>query len=231
MNNTVQKSKETLKSLRSRVMDAIRFSERYWMIYKETTFGIATIVDLNYKKIYIEVLFFPPNDSTNEKSRVKINVPIETQLDFEQIEKDPPLDEEGFVNAKKLINKLNELIDEEIDFYGSILKKEVDLLDESFENYSIDNNPYHRQIYIHFEDFYIKLNINFENYPVIPRFHFSKYLRQILRVRDLLNTEIIANWSESSPPHVIQIVENVAIMIAKRLKLTRPPQDAQTLNL
>ena len=47
-----------LEKLRLKVMDAIRFSEKFWMIYKEGTFGLATILDLIYRKSYIEVLFF-----------------------------------------------------------------------------------------------------------------------------------------------------------------------------
>ena len=43
-----------LSLLKSKISKAIRFSERYWMIYKQRSFGIATIIDLTYKKSYIE---------------------------------------------------------------------------------------------------------------------------------------------------------------------------------
>ena len=57
-----------LALLKSKISKAIRFSERYWMIYRQRSFGIATIIDLMYKKSYIEVLFLPTIDKTQEKA-------------------------------------------------------------------------------------------------------------------------------------------------------------------
>ena len=52
MNRT---KKEELELIRQKIIDAIRFSEHYWMIYRENTFGFSTIIDLNYKKILLFV--------------------------------------------------------------------------------------------------------------------------------------------------------------------------------
>ncbi|MFX1503289.1 MAG: hypothetical protein ACFFDH_20170, partial [Promethearchaeota archaeon] len=47
-----------LERLRLKILDAVRFSKRFWMTYRENTFGIASILNLIYKKSFIEVLFF-----------------------------------------------------------------------------------------------------------------------------------------------------------------------------
>ena len=65
-----------------------------------------------------------------------------------------------------------------------ILNKEVELLDERFENYIINNNLYFRKFRISFPFFVIKLKINFEKYPLLPSFSFSKTLLKIISERE-----------------------------------------------
>jgi hypothetical protein len=165
-----------LSLLKSKIIDAIRFSERYWMIFKEGTFGIATIIDLIYKKSYIEVLFFTNREVLNKGiPLVKIYTPT-TQFDFNEVLLEPDLDDDGTISPVKVIARLNELIQKEIKFHISVLEKEVQLLDEKYENYSINDNPYFRKILLYFPDYIIKLRINFENYPDIPNLSEKKQL-------------------------------------------------------
>lgn len=165
-----------LSLLKSKIIDAIRFSERYWMIFKEGTFGIATIIDLIYKKSYIEVLFFTNREVLNKGiPLVKIYTPT-TQFDFNEVLLEPDLDDDGTISPVKVIARLNELIQKEIKFHISVLEKEVQLLDEKYENYSINDNPYFRKILLYFPDYIVKLRINFENYPDIPNLSEKKQL-------------------------------------------------------
>ncbi len=163
--------------LKSKIIDAIRFSERYWMIFKEGTFGIATIIDLIYKRSYIEVLFFTNREVLNKGiPLVKIYSPSATQFDFNEVLINPDFDEDGTISPVKIIARLNDLIEKELIYHLDVLEKEVQLIDEKFENYSINENPYFRKILLHFPDYVVKLRINFENYPDLPNLSEKKQL-------------------------------------------------------
>ena len=163
--------------LKSKIIDAIRFSERYWMIFKEGTFGIATIIDLIYKRSYVEVLFFTNREVLNKGiPLVKIYSPSATQFNFNEVLINPDFDEDGTISPIKVIARLNELIEKELVYHLDVLEKEVQLIDEKFENYSISDNPYFRKILLHFPDYVVKLRINFENYPDLPNLSEKKQL-------------------------------------------------------
>lgn len=166
-----------LSRLKSKIIDAIRFSERYWLIYKENTFGIATIIDLMYKKSYIESLFFTKIDVAEKGvPLVKIYSPLGTQFNFNEVIINPELDEDGVVRPSKIIERLNILIDKEIKYHLNALNEEIRLIDKKFENYAIKDNPYFRKILIYFPNYSIELRINLENYPNIPSLSERKQL-------------------------------------------------------
>ncbi len=158
-----------LSLLKSKISKAIRFSERYWMIYKQKTFGIATIIDLSYKKSYIEVLFSPTIDKTQtQTSLVQIFTPGKTTFNFNEILIEPDTDEDGLVSPQKIIQRLNRLIKKEVNYHLTILNYELELLNEQFENYPIEGNPYFRKIIVYFPNYVVELRINIENYPEVP---------------------------------------------------------------
>ena len=165
-----------LSLLKSKIIDVIRFSERYWMIFKEGTFGIATIIDLIYKKSYIEVLFFTNREVLKGVPLVKIYTPSATQFDFNEILVNPNFDDDGTISPIKVIERLNEILEKELMYHLDVLEKELQLIDEKFENYSISDNPYFRKILLHFPDYVVKLRINFENYPDKPNLSEKKQL-------------------------------------------------------
>jgi len=155
-----------LERLRLKILDAIRFSRRFWMTYRENTFGIASILNLIYKKSFFEVLFFT-NKDVMEKGLplLKIYTPIEEEIDFNEIIVEPDFDEDGLISPSKIIGRMRKLIRREFQKHLALLENETKLIDEKFENYVIDNNPYHREIRISFPYFVLELNVNFENYP------------------------------------------------------------------
>ena len=159
-----------LEILRLKILRTLRFSERYWMIYKEKTFGIATILDLIYKRLYIEILFFT-NDDVNERGvpLIKIYTPTETRFDFNEIIVNPDIDKDGLVSPKKIMERVNKLIKKELKYHLAILDNEIQLIDEHFENSPVDGNPYFRKIRIYLPDLIIKFKINLENYPLEPK--------------------------------------------------------------
>ncbi len=169
-----------LSVLKSKIVDTIRSSEgseRYWMIYKKKTFGLATIIDLTYKKIYIEILFFTNEDVLKRGiPLVKIYTPTETKFDFNEVLVDPDFDEDGLINPMKIIKRVNNIIDNEVNYHLTVLDNEIQLLNENFENYLIDNIPYQRKILIYFPNYVVKLRIVLENYPDIPRLSEKKQL-------------------------------------------------------
>ncbi|MFX1366239.1 MAG: hypothetical protein ACFFCE_07075 [Promethearchaeota archaeon] len=221
-----------LERLRLKILDAVRFSRRFWMTYRENTFGIASILNLIYKKSFIEVLFFT-NQDVKDKGvpLLKIYTPLIDEFDFNEIIVDPDFDEDGLVSPKKIIERMRNLIRKEFQNHIMLLDREVELLDERFENYMVDSNPYNREFRISFPYFVIKLHINFEKYPLIPLFSFSRTLSKIISERDFIKEDIIKNWNELNPPHIYQIIEVICNIIEKRLKLDRLGPNSQHLIL
>lgn len=213
-------------------MDAIRFSSRYWMIYKENTFGIATILNLIYKKSFVEVLFFTNHDVMELGVPVlDIFTPIETEVDLNEVLLEPDFDTDGLVSPRKIIWKLNELIKSEFQFHISVLDEEVKLIKKSYENYMINDIPYFRDIRIYFPKFVIELKINFENYPLIPKFYFSDSLAKIITVKEFLTIDIFKDWNEEEPKHITQIVDKLIELIIQKLNLDKLLEDSQHLSL
>ena len=93
-----------LEMLRQKILKAIRYSKRFWLTYRENTFGIASIINLIYKKSFIEVLFFTNSDVIQKGvPLLKIYTPIEDEIDFSEIIFEPDLDSEGTIDPVKII--------------------------------------------------------------------------------------------------------------------------------
>jgi len=212
--------KEELELLRKKVFEAIRFSERYWLIYRQATFGLATVLDLEYKRSFIEVLFFT-NIDVLEKGvpLLKINTPIETAVDFNEILVDPDFDKDGLISPKKVIKRIDNLIEREFQHHLDVLNTEMNILNENFENFQINQIPYHRNIRIYFPGFYVELTVNFENYPLRPLFKFSKFLSRIISLEEFLDQEIIDNWDELNPPHIVGLIDKLVEIIISKLNI------------
>jgi len=219
-----------LERLRLKVLDAIRVSKRFWMTYRENTFGIASIIDLIYKKSFIEVLFFT-NSDVLEKGvpLLKIYTPLEDEIDFLEIIFEPDFDEDGLINPMKIIQRMRRLIRQEFQKRLGILNNEVELIDNKFENLQIKSNPYYREIRISYPNFATKLKIKFEKYPILPSFSFSKSLSRIITEREFNEEEIIRNWDIENPPHVLEIIEKICEIISKQVNLEPLKENSQYL--
>ena len=217
-----------LERLRQKILEAIRFSKRFWMTYRENTFGIASIINLVYKKSFIEVLFFT-NSDVIEKGvpLLKIYTPIEDEIDFSDLLYEPDFDVDGTVNPVKIIPRMRKLIRIEFQKHMNLLNSEVKLIDDKFENYQIKTNPYYREIRIYFPNFVIKLNINLEKYPFLPIFSFSKSLSKIISEREFSELDIIKNWHVENPPHIYEIVEKVCDLVPTLVKINDLKDNSQ----
>ncbi|MFX1257364.1 MAG: hypothetical protein ACFFAN_05875 [Promethearchaeota archaeon] len=221
-----------LESLRLKILDAIRVSERFWMIYRKKTFGIATILDLIYKRSYIEILFFTNKDVLElGVPLLKIRTPPDTQFDFNEVLVDPDFDEDGLISPKKIIKRVNKLIEKEIKYHLAILDKEILLIDKNFENKPIENNPYFRKIRIYLPKAILKLKINLENYPYIPQLSeknqiiIEKYIKTYRhRLKEILR-EKVRGEIRQKPEKVKIIRENILINtnILKNWNIKKPP--------
>ncbi len=221
-----------LERLRLKILGAIRVSKQFWMTYREDTFGIASIIDLIYKRSFIEILFFT-NSDVLEKGvpLLKIYTPIEDEIDFSGIIFNPDFDKDGFINPMKIIRRMRRLIRQEFQKRLEILNYEVELIDNKFENYQIRNNPYYREIRISYPNFATKLKIKFEKYPILPSFSFSRSLSRIITEKKFNQEEIIRNWDIENPPHVLEIIEKICEIISKQANLEPLKEDSQYLIL
>jgi ABC-type multidrug transport system ATPase subunit len=216
--------------LRAKILEAIRFSKKFWITYRENTFGIASIVNLIYKKSFFEVLFFT-NKDVLEKGvpLLKIYTPIEDEVDFNEIIFEPDFDEDGLISPIKIISRMRKLIRREFRKHLEILSKEVNLIDQKYENWAINNVPFHRKIRINFPILSISLDINFEKYPLLPKILFSKDLTRILSMNEFYEQEIIQGWNDADPLHIYEIVDNICNIIIKRLKIDPLADNSQHL--
>ena len=221
-----------LERLRLKILDAVRFSKRFWVTYRENTFGIASIINLIYKKSFIEVLFFT-NSDVIEKGvpLLKIYTPLEDEIDFNEILFEPDFDEDGLINPAKIIHHMRRLISSEFQSHLRILNTEIILVDEKFENYQIKTNPYDREIIISYPDFTLKLKINLEKYPFLPTFSFSRSLSKIITEREFTKDDMIKNWDTESPPHIYEIVERICDIVSARVKIKVLKENSQYLVL
>ena len=122
---------EELEHLSQKILKAIRFSKRFWMTYREDTFGISSIINLIYKKSFIEVLFFTNSDVIQKGvPLLKIYTPIEDEIDFNEILFEPDLDEEGMIDPTKILQRMRRLIRVEFLKHLEVLNSEVKLIDE-----------------------------------------------------------------------------------------------------
>ncbi|MHA1782957.1 MAG: hypothetical protein ACTSUL_05950, partial [Promethearchaeota archaeon] len=222
--------KSELEKLREKILEAIRGSRRFWMTYRENTFGIASILNLIYKRSFIEVLFFTKKDM-EEKGLppIKIYSPLEKEIDFKELTESPDFDDDGLVSPRKTLNRLRRLIRREFQKHVARLEKEVKLLDDLYENYQIGTFPYYREVRITFPDFFVELKINFEKYPLLPIFEFSMTLSKILSEKEFSETEFIKNWNEKNPPHVHEVIDEITKIICEKLQLKPLEKDSQFL--
>jgi len=221
-----------LERIRLKILDAVRFSKRFWMTYRESTFGIASIINLIYKKSFIEVLFFTNSDVIeNGVPLLKIYTPLEDEIDFNEILFEPDFDEDGLINPVKIIQRMRRLISSEFQNHLRILNTEIKLIDDKFENYQIKANPYDRDIRISYPDFTVKLKINLEKYPFLPTFSFSRSLSKIIPEREFTEDVMIKNWDTENPPHIYEIVERICDIVSARVKIKKLKEDSQYLVL
>jgi len=221
-----------LDRLRLKILDAVRISKRFWITFREGTFGIASIINLIYKKSFVEVLFFT-NTDVIEKGvpLLKIYTPLEDEIDFVEILIEPDFDEDGLISPKKIISRMRRLILREFQNHLGILDQEIKLIDDHYENYAIDNVPYHREIRISYSNFIISVDINFERYPLPPNISFSTTLAKIISQRDFYKQDIFSIWEVKDPPHIVELVDLLSELIADKLNINRLPQNSQFLDL
>ena len=216
--------------LRAKILEAIRFSKKFWITYRENTFGIASIVNLIYKRSFFEVLFFTNKDVLERGvPLLKIYTPIEDEIDFNEIIFEPDFDEDGLISPLKIISRMRKLIRKEFRKHLEILEEEVKLIDQKYENYALENVPYHREIRIFFPTFVVSLDINFEKYPLLPIMSFSKNLARILSEKEFYEQDIIQNWNEIQPPHIYEIVDEICEFVTKRVNMDSLKRNSQHL--
>ncbi len=227
MKNSNSSEKERL---RLKILDAIRFSKKFWMTYRENTFGIASIINLIYKKSFFEVLFFT-NKEVLEKGTplLKIYTPVEDELDFNEILFEPDFDDDGLISPRRIIYRMRKLIRREFRKHLQILDEEVKYIDQKYESYPIDNIPYYREIRVFFPNFVISLNINFEKHPLLPNISFSKTLSRIISEKKFFEQDVIKNWNEAKPVHIYEIVDELCRIIANRINMDPLKKNSQHL--
>lgn len=199
-----------MEKLKKKINEVIVYSEKYWMIYKLNTFGLAGFLDLRYKRSYIEVLFFTPSQARARNNlMIQINSPLLRELNFRKVFEQPCCDEEGFVNPLKVFQKIQELAKNEIQAYLYLLDNEIKKINEDYENYPVNNNPYIRNIVIRSDDMFFDYTIDFQNFPKKPILVFGKTLKKLMSEEEFNESEAINAWSEEAPLGIPYIIDEI----------------------
>lgn len=199
-----------MEKLKKKIKEVIVYSEKFWMIYKLNTFGLAGFLDLRYKRSYIEVLFFTPSQARARNNlMIQINSPLLRELNFRKIFEQPCCDEEGFVNPLEVFQKIQDLAQNEIQAYLYLLDNEIKKINEDYENYPVNNNPYIRNIVIRLENMLIEFTIDFQNFPKRPILTFGKELKKIITEEEFNELETMKSWSEEAPLGISYIIDEL----------------------
>jgi hypothetical protein len=199
-----------MEKLKKKIKEVIVYSEKFWMIYKLNTFGLAGFLDLRYKRSYIEVLFFTPSQARARNNlMIQINSPLLRELNFRKIFEQPCCHEEGFVNPLEVFQKIQDLAQNEIQAYLYLLDNEIKKINEDYENYPVNNNPYIRNIVIRLENMLIEFTIDFQNFPKRPILTFGKELKKIITEEEFNELETMKSWSEEAPLGISYIIDEL----------------------
>lgn len=212
--------------IRERVLKALTQYEKFWLIFKENTFGIAGLLDLKYKRSYIEVLFNLPNQ---KEPLLEISSPLVNELNFDPILEDPPLLAEGFVDPKQTIKKILEIANNTVHAYNYILQNEIRKLNEVYENYPIGGNQFHRQVFVYLHGKSYVINVDFSKYPRRPHFNFGDSLVSILPEADFMKNSVLKDWDELNPSNIGYILHILIQVISKKLKKPEFTEDSQQI--
>lgn len=206
-----------LEALRQKIMDAIIFSEHFWIVYKMNTFGMAGFIDLKYKRSYIEILYFTPSRAQKQNGRVlQINSPLLRQLHFRKLFEEPDMDADGFVNPTEIYKRILNLAENEIQAYLFILDNQIRKLNEEYENYAVQENPYIRKIRTKTAYGSYEFTIDFEMFPKRPKITLSEQTEKIMSSEKLLELDILKNWSEENPMSIPYIIDKIMEEIVRK---------------
>ncbi len=201
--------------IREQVLATVKGTKGYWMILKNTRFGIAGYIKSLNQKYYFEILFtgepenpfliFAPN-----VSRYFVNLIY--SLATQQHLSSPP---EIFAVAQRILAKMCEQKNDEI-------KKELDVLREFYNCHQEGDNIFHQHIHIDTSQGTFEFFLNFEKYPSPPKLEIEAGDMKKLQLKKAQDLNYFTDWDENNPKPLLSLFNELEDRIRDQAHIPIP---------
>ncbi len=184
--------------IREQVLATVKGTKGYWMILKNTRFGIAGYVKSLNQKYYLEILFtgepenpfllFAPN-----LSHYFLNLIY--SLATQQNLSNPP---DVFALAQRILEKMSMQKNEEI-------KKELDVLKEFYNCHQKGDNLFDQHVHIETSEGTFEFFVNFDKYPSPPKLEIDADLLKKLQLQKAQDLGYFSDWDETNPKPLLSL--------------------------
>ncbi len=201
--------------IREQVLATVKSTKGYWMILKNTRFGIAGYVKSLNQKYYLEILFtdepenpfliFAPNVS---RYFVNLIYSLATQQKLSS-------PSEVFALAQKILEKMSMQKNEEI-------KKELEVLREFYNCHQKGDNIFNQQVHIETSQGTFEFSLNFDKYPSPPKLDISSALLKKLQLNKAQDLPYFSDWDEANPKPLLSLFNELEDRIREQAQVPIP---------
>jgi ABC-type multidrug transport system ATPase subunit len=212
-----------LSTLRSKIIAAIQESEHYWLLFKFDSYGIAGFLPMAHKKIYIELIFFPPH---HPDGSFIIHSPNNSLIDFSPIYQafqGIPQPEPSAV-----LSMMDQTVREQLEEMTNVLEEDLRRLRKIFIVF-----PHEKlyQIRLFYPSVDLTLWLDVTNYPEKPRIWMADesqthpIIQPIVEPINLIIDHTFSKWEKwmsGAPPNLVSRMELLEEEFASMIKA--PPK-------
>ena len=215
-------SRENENPLRRKVMEAIKETEKYWLIFSYETYGIAGYFQLPHKKIYIELLFFAPE---SDSYPFLIHAVGNTTLDFADLYKKYKISSN--IEPLAVIKDLEKLVFSQSKEQTKKLENEIREIRKENILIPIKDQKFTYIFRLIYGKITIDLVIDLSKYPRAPVISLKspEHEKELKKIHSEIPTlikqttdEQIKKWKENSPTPISELLMDVETQIGSSLK-------------
>jgi ABC-type multidrug transport system ATPase subunit len=194
---------EQKKTLRKRILNAIKEYEKYWLIYSLETYGIAGYFELPHKKIYIELLFYTPD---SEDYPFLIHAVGNTTLNFSNLYEKYKNDYD--IQPLAVLKDLEKLIAKQTRDLFETLKEKIDALAKNQIVFPVPNQKYAYIVRLIYTHCFFDILLDVSRYPRIPTITLKndEHRKEIAKINksypSIIQMSIdnqLKKWKETNP--------------------------------
>jgi len=196
--------------LRNSILDAIRETDKYWLLYSEGSYGIAGFFQVPNKKIYIEILFYPVGHPCYP---FQIHAVGNVMLNFSSIYEKFPADSE-IVPANVLV-ALENLVSGQSSQLLTKLENELTPLEKEYFIIKDKDQHFLQTINFYYSNITLQLIVNWSHYPLKPEIKVQDVVLEnkvYTTFRPALEKAVQAVqtvWVDRDPPIILEFIHQI----------------------